>query len=62
MARVGRGDVCLLGFGRGTEERDHFEDLCINGRIILRCILKKWTGEAWTGLIWLEIETACGLL
>jgi hypothetical protein len=31
--------------------RDHFEDLGIEGKIILKWILKKWVGEAWTGLL-----------
>jgi hypothetical protein len=31
-------------------------------RIILKWILKKWDGEAWTGLIWLRIGTGGGLL
>jgi hypothetical protein len=30
-------------------ERDHFEDPGINGRIIVRCIFRKWDGGAWTG-------------
>jgi hypothetical protein len=34
-------------------ERDHLEDLGVDGRIILRWIFRKWEGEAWTGLIWL---------
>ena len=28
------------------------EDLEVEGRIILKCIEKKWNGEAWTGFIW----------
>jgi hypothetical protein len=28
--------------------------------IILKCILKKWGGEAWIGLIWLRAGTGGG--
>ena len=31
-------------------------------RIILRWIFRKWNGEAWTGLIWLRMETGDRLL
>jgi len=41
-------------------ERDHLEDLCIDGRIILQWIFKKWNGEAWTRLIWFRIGTVGG--
>ena len=43
-------------------ERDHLEDLNVDGRIILKCNFGKWDGEEWTGLIWLRIEKVGGLL
>lgn len=30
------------------------------GKMILKCILKKWSVRMWTGLIWLRIETIDG--
>jgi hypothetical protein len=44
------------------KEREHREDLDVGGRIILRCMLEKWDGVMWTGLIWLRIGTSGGLL
>jgi len=32
-------------------EKDHLEDLDIDGRIILKCILRAWSVVAWTGSI-----------
>ena len=36
----------------------HFEDLGVDGWIILRWIFRKWDGEAWTGLLW-QVAGAC---
>jgi hypothetical protein len=35
-------------------ERDHLEDLEIDRRVVLKCILKKWDGEVWAELTWLR--------
>jgi hypothetical protein len=58
---MGRGEV-HTGFWCGDlKERDHLEDLGIDGRVILKGIFKKWDG-ARTGLIWLRIGTGGRLL
>jgi len=37
-------------------EIGYLVDLGIDGRIILKLILKRWDGEACTGLIWLRMR------
>jgi hypothetical protein len=32
------------GLCRNLRERDHLEDPCVDGRIILRRIIRKWDG------------------
>ena len=45
-----------------VRERDHLEDLGVDGRIIVKWIFKKWDGDAWAGLLWLRIGTGGGFL
>jgi hypothetical protein len=42
--------------------RGHSEDLVVDGRIILECVLKEYGVKMWTGLNWLMIGTYLGLL
>ena len=52
-----RGEV-HTGFWRGNlRGKDHFEDIDVDGMIILKRIFKKWGEEAETGLIKLMIGT-----
>jgi hypothetical protein len=46
VARTGRGEA-LIGFRRGNQkERDHLEDLSVNGRIMLESMLRGLFGRA----------------
>jgi hypothetical protein len=56
------GEVCIEFYWGDLRERDHLEDPVVDGRIILKCVFKKWDGRAWIGLIWLRIGTGGGLL
>jgi hypothetical protein len=42
-------------------ERDHLEDLDIDGRIIFKWI-RKWDGEVWSGMLWIRIRMGGGHL
>jgi hypothetical protein len=45
-------------FRRGDPtERNDFEYLGVDGRIILKCILKNWDGKAWAGLFCIKTGT-----
>jgi hypothetical protein len=39
--------------------RDHLEDLCVDERIILLWILKKWNERLDSGFIWLRMVGSC---
>ena len=43
-------------------ERDHLEQLVVDGRIILRWVFRKWDVGVWTGSSWLRIGTGGGHL
>jgi hypothetical protein len=57
-----------MGEGRGVyrvlvgKPKGKLVDPGVDGRIILRRIVRKWDVEIWTGLSWLRIETGGGHL
>jgi hypothetical protein len=56
VARMGRREMCT-GFLVVKSEKGRSEYLTVDGRIILKCILKRWDWRACTGVIWLRIGT-----
>ena len=53
MAHMGRETEMHAGFGRGKpKEGDHLEDLGLDRRIILKCILK---GIRWECIDWMHL-------
>ena len=44
------------------KEVDHLEEQGVDGRIIVRYTFRKWDVGAWSGSIWLRIETGDGRL
>jgi hypothetical protein len=55
-------EVHTAFWSRDPRERDHLVNLGVDGRIILKCVFKKWYGDAWAELIWLMIETYGGFM
>jgi hypothetical protein len=41
-------------------KRDYSEDQGVDGKIILRCVFRKWDVGAWTGSSWLRIGLGGG--
>jgi len=52
----------MVFWWRNLRERNHVEDLCVDGRIISKSIFKKWDREAWTGLLRLRTQKGGGCL
>jgi hypothetical protein len=59
MEEIGNAYILL---GRKPNEKKLFGKLDIDGRIILKWILKKQGGSSWTDFIWPIIGTSGGLL
>jgi hypothetical protein len=56
VARIGGGGEACTGFWRVyLRERDHWGDLGLDGRIILRWIFRKEDVQVWIALSWLTV-------
>jgi hypothetical protein len=53
-------DSCTGVCWENLRERDHWIDLDVDGRIILKQTFRKWDVGTWTRLSWLRIETGVG--
>jgi hypothetical protein len=58
----GRGELYRGFWWENMKERGHVEDLGIDGRILLKCMLRKHDAKSCTGFGWLKIYTSGGLL
>jgi hypothetical protein len=58
----GRGEAYIGFWWKNLRERDHLGDRGVDGRIILRWIVRMWVMVVWTGSIWLRIGTRGGHL
>ena len=61
VARM-EGEVCTRFWRGNLRERDNWGDQDVDGRIILKWILRKWEGVVGTGWSWLRIGTGGGPL
>jgi hypothetical protein len=61
VARIGTGEGRAGVLFGNQRKGDNLEDLVVNVRIILKCILKKSLRWTWNGLIWHRILTNGGL-
>jgi len=62
VARIGERRDVYRGLVGKPDERDHLGDPGIDGRIIFRCIFRKWYMGVWTGSIQLRMGTCGGHL
>jgi hypothetical protein len=54
--------VCTGFWWVNLRERDHWGNPGVDGRIILKWVIREWDVGVWTGLSWLRIGTGGGLL
>jgi hypothetical protein len=59
---MGRCEVRTRFWFGNPKGRAHSEDLVVNGKIMLKCIIGRQGGKVWIGFIWLRIGTGDELL
>jgi hypothetical protein len=52
---------CIQSFGGETEEKDHLEEMGVDGRILLKSLLNISYRIAWIWLMWLRIGISAWL-
>jgi hypothetical protein len=52
--------MCARFWSKYLKGIDHLEDVGLDWRIILKCILEKTDVSVWTAFIWLRIWTSGG--
>jgi hypothetical protein len=62
VARIGEKRGVYRVWWRNLRGRDHWGDPGVDGRIILRWIIKKWIVGVWIGSSWFRIGTGDGHL
>jgi len=62
VVRMGEERGCIRSCCGNRMEGDHWEDLGVDGWIILRWISRRWDVGIWTGLSWPRIKTGGGRL
>jgi hypothetical protein len=62
VARMGRRGIHVGSWWESQRERDHYKDLDLSRRIILKWILEKEDGVVLNGFIWLGIRTGRSVL
>jgi len=62
VARMGEERGCIGSWLENRREISHWEDLSVDGWIILGWICRRWDVGIWTGLGWPRIERVGGRL
>jgi hypothetical protein len=56
----GRDVYSVFWVGEKLNERENLEEQCVDVRLMLKSILKKYDGRAWIGLIRLRVGQVAG--